>query len=61
MLEKINYSYNIPNQIQCEDAAFLSAIRTGEHTKTYIDNILESAKLLDALYSSAEKQSELKL
>lgn len=61
VLEKINYSYNIPNQIQCEDAAFLSAIRTGEHTKTYIDNILESAKLLDALYSSAEKQSELKL
>ncbi len=60
VLEKINYSYNIPNQIQCEDAAFFTAVRTGEHTKTYIDNILESAKLLDSLYRSAEQKSELK-
>ena len=60
-LQKIEYSYNIPNHIQCEDDAFLKAVRSGEHTKTYIDEILESAKLLDALYESAEKKRELKL
>ncbi len=60
-LQKIEYSYNIPNHIQCEDDAFLKAVRSGEHTKTYIDEILESAKLLDALYKSADQKCELKL
>ena len=60
-LQKIEYSYNIPNHIQCEGDAFLKAVRSGEHTKTYIDEILESAKLLDALYKSADQKCELKL
>ena len=34
-------------------------IYTGEHTKTHIDNILESAKLLDYLYRSAEEKKEI--
>ena len=42
-----------------EDKAFIEAIFTGEHTKTYIDNILESAKLLDYLYRSAEEKKEI--
>lgn len=54
------YNYNIPNQMTCEDRAFLNAVRTGEKTKTHIDNILESAKLLDALYESADKKEEIK-
>lgn len=58
---EIKYNYNIPSQMECEDRAFLNATRTGEHTKTYIDNILESAKLLDALYESAEKKKEISL
>lgn len=45
----------------CEDRAFLDAIENGTHTKTHIENILESAKLLDALYQSAEKKEEIKL
>ena len=60
-LQTVKYTYNIPNQMVCEDDAFLQAIHTGEHTKTHIDNILESAKLLDALYASAEKKEEIKL
>ncbi len=43
-----------------EDRAFLEAVRTGEHTKTHIDRILESAKLLDALYVSADRREEIK-
>jgi oxidoreductase domain-containing protein len=60
-LQTVEYHYNIPNQMECEDKAFLEATRSGEHTKTYVDNILESAKLLDALYRSAEKKSEIEL
>lgn len=51
--------YNIPDMYQREDEAFLRAIESGEHTKTHIDNILESAKLLQALYDSAEQKKEL--
>ncbi len=60
-LQKTEFSYNIPDHFRCEDEAFLKATRTGEHTKTYIGEILESAKLLDALYQSAEKKRELEL
>jgi len=59
-LQTVNYNYNIPSQMECEDRAFLNATRTGEHTKTHIENILESAKLLDALYASADKKEEIK-
>lgn len=52
--------YEIPGQFLKEDEAFVAAIESGEHTKTYIDSILESAKLLDALYASAEKHEEIK-
>ena len=60
-LTTVRYNFNIPNQMEREDTAFLNAMRTGEHTKTYIDNILESAKLLDALYESSEKKREITL
>lgn len=51
--------YKIPDMYGKEDEAFLCAMETGEHTKTHIDNILESAKLLQALYDSAEQRKEL--
>lgn len=60
-LQTVEFHYNIPNQIEREDKAFLEATRSGERTKTYVDNVLESAKLLDALYQSAEKKSEIRL
>ena len=53
--------YDIPNMYAREDGAFLDAILTGEHTRTHIENILESAHLLDALYASAEAKKELTL
>jgi len=56
---EITPKYEIPDMYSCEDAAFLKAIYTGEHTKTHIDNILESAKLLDYLYRSAEEKKEI--
>jgi len=58
-LEKELSSHEIPNQFLMEDKAFLSAYKTGEHTKTHIDNILETMKLLDALYASSDKKCEI--
>jgi predicted dehydrogenase len=42
-----------------EDKAFIEAINTGVKDKNNIENILESAKLLDALYESSDKKGEV--
>ena len=60
-LETVDPEYDIPNMYECEDLAFLKATDSGEHTRSYIDNILESAKLLDRLYASADVHKELAL
>lgn len=60
-LEEINPEYDLPNMYAREDAAFLEACRSGVKTKSHIDNILESAKLLDSLYQSAELGKEVAL
>jgi hypothetical protein len=44
-----------------EDEDFLKSIKTGEKNRNHIDNILESAKLLDSLYESAKVRKEIEL
>ena len=51
--------YDIPNMYLCESQAFIESIKTGVKNRNHIDNILESAKLLDALYRSAEQRREI--
>lgn len=58
-LETVAPEYDIPNQYLCEDSAFIESISTGEKNRQYIDNVLESAKLLDALYLSAKNKKEV--
>lgn len=58
-LETVTPEYDIPDMYECEDAAFIESITTGVKNRNHISNILESAKLLDALYESAEKGSEV--
>ena len=58
-LEKITPEYDIPNMYLCEDEAFIQSIKTGVKDKNHIDYVLESARLLDALYESAEQQKEI--
>ena len=53
--------YEIPNMYEKQDRAFFEEIATGEKNRNYIDEILESAKLLDVLYRSAEQREEIKL
>ena len=60
-LETIEPEYDIPNMYLCEDTAFIQSIKTGVKDKNNIEYILESMKLLDALYASAEKKEEIKL
>ena len=53
--------YDIPNMYLCEDKGFIDSVKSGIKDKNNIENVLESAKLLDALYASAEKREEIKL
>ena len=58
-LETENPEYDIPDMYTCEDKAFLESCESGIKTRSHIDNILESAKLLDALYQSSNQKSEV--
>lgn len=58
-LETINPEYDIPDMYLCENQAFIESIISGVKNRSHIDNILESAKLLDTLYKSAEKKGEI--
>ena len=60
-LETVTPEYDIPDMYGEEDKAFAAAMASGKHNKANIENILESAKLLDALYASADKHKELAL
>ena len=58
-LETITPEYDIPSMFLCEDRAFIESITTGVKTRSHIDRILESAKVLDYLYQSAEARKEI--
>ena len=58
-LERTRSNHDIPNMFLCEDKAFLEAIDNEEKTKTHIDNILETMKLLDTLYQSSDIKKEI--
>ena len=58
-LETVAPEYDIPNMYLCENKAFIESITTGEKNRSHIDNILESAKLLQALYDSSDAKKEI--
>ena len=60
-LQTIEPEYEIPDMYLCEDKAFIESVRSGEKNRNYIENVLETAKLLDALYASAAERKELEL
>lgn len=51
--------FNIPEMYYKEDKAFIEAVISGVKTRNNIENVLESAKLLDLLYVFAAKQGEV--
>ncbi len=60
-LKTVAPEYDIPDQYLCQDIGFINSITTGIKDKNNIVHILESAKLLDGLYQSAEKKQEVTL
>ena len=60
-LERTVTEHEIPNMYAAEDRAFIDATKTGEKNRNYIDNILESMKLLDTLYASSKAKKEIAL
>ncbi len=59
MLETVTPSYPMKNMFDEEEKAFFASVRTGEKTRSHIDNVLETAKLLDAVYHSGEIHREI--
>lgn len=61
-LQTVTPVYHSRTHYEVEDESFVAnVIAGGAHSKSSIDEILETAKLLDALYRSAEKKEEIKL
>ena len=58
-LETKKTEHEIPNMYLREDEDFFNSIESGIKNKNNIDNILESMKLLDYLYRSAEIGKEI--
>ena len=58
-LETTKTEHEIPNMYLREDEDFFNSIESGVKNKNNIDNILESMKLLDYLYRSAEIGKEI--
>lgn len=59
-LEAVTPEYDIPDHYKCEDVAFIESYQSSVKDKNNVENVLESAKLLDALYESAKKKAEVK-
>ena len=60
-LKTVTSDHEIENMYLLEDEAFLSSTVSGEKNKNNIDFVLESMRLLDALYRSAELGEEVRL
>ena len=60
-LSTVKPEFDIPVMHTEEDIAFIECVKTGKPDRNHIDNILESMKLLDALYQSADKKAEITL
>ena len=59
-LEGTKTDGELPDFYHAESVAFVESIKTGEKNRQHIDNILESAKLLEYLYESAKRGEEIK-
>lgn len=52
--------YKIPEMFLEEDEAFIKSVQTGVKSRANIEYVLESAKLLDGLYKSADEKKEIR-
>ena len=58
-LESHTPEYDIDDMYENESRGFIESIDSGIKNRNYIDEVLETAKLLQALYDSADAKKEL--
>ncbi|MBR6410433.1 MAG: Gfo/Idh/MocA family oxidoreductase [Clostridia bacterium] len=58
-LERIEPDYEITDMYQNESVGFIRSIRTMEKDRNNIENVLQTAKLLDVLYQSSREHKEI--
>ena len=58
-LESYRTDHVIDNMYTNEDRAFIDSMNSGDYSRSNIEYVLESAKLLQALYDSAEQKKEI--
>lgn len=58
-LETIVPEFEIPNMWAVQDEAFINAVESGAPFRNDINSVLETMKLLDALYASSDKKQEI--
>lgn len=61
MLSNTNYQMNMPDMFQSEIDGFLDCIESGEKLPSHIDTNIITAKMMDAIYRSAEGHREVTL
>ncbi len=58
-LETVVPEFDIPNMWAVQDEAFINAVESGAPCRNDINSVLETMKLLDALYASSDKKQEI--
>lgn len=58
-LEKTAPEYDLTNMYLNESVGFIKSIASGIKDRNNIENVLETAKLLDALYKSSDEKKEI--
>jgi len=61
MLSKTTYEFNMPPMFQCEIDSFVNCIESGEKLPSHIDTNIITAKMMDAIYRSAEEHREVEI
>ena len=59
-IKSVRSELDIPNFWALEDKSFIEGYQTGKKTKNNIENVLETMKLLDALYQSSDEGREIR-
>jgi len=58
-LETVTPEYERKDHFLEEDTAFINSIRTGKKCKNHVDEVLETAKLIEGLYKSSNEKREI--
>jgi len=58
-LETVTPEYEWKDHFLEEDTAFINSIRTGKKCKNHVDEVLETAKLIEGLYKSSNEKREI--